>query len=442
MKTRMKSTAKVVSENETQLTPKSELGPSSTNPPQLFILPDDVTDAARIVSLANSRYQDENRYLICPKRGIYEFSKVAAPRSTPRSWLLSSSESSPTDVDSEAGDNTNSKGYITSAADLFVTTPIDPLFFLLPALAPASKNAEPTKTMFLSSDDYLEKLRETSSHFSDYLLQGEFRKTLDKRMAAVCDTVDAGEEMMFRLNEEKLLAELFKKAKKMTLNGLPASMEDKLVRKALEVPMLSIKREDSSLHELANEDEEPVPLDSAETSDSQSSSSTVNSASTSISTASTAATSISGENSPSSSSHKPVSIQPSINAPQAIVELLRLRTAFSFICSNYMTPSQSSQLKKSLATSASPVDFKPLDEHLAHLTKLRQEALAARSVGDYSRKRAMEEDDETIEIRAEKKRKIEEEGKRKNAGVSVGLRKLQKVNTSGMKKMSDFFKKK
>ena len=54
----------------------------------------------------------------------------------------------------------------------------------------------------------------------------------------------------------------------------------------------------------------------------------------------------------------------------------------------------------------------------------------------------MEEDDETIEIRAEKKRKKEEEDNRKKAGVSMGLRKLQKVNTSGMKKMSDFFKKK
>jgi hypothetical protein len=51
-------------------------------------------------------------------------------------------------------------------------------------------------------------------------------------------------------------------------------------------------------------------------------------------------------------------------------------------------------------------------------------------------------EDEDSETRAEKKRKKEEEEKRKKAGESRGVKNLKKVNVSGMKKMSDFFKKK
>lgn len=192
------------------------------------------------------------------------------------------------------------------------------------------------------------------------------------------------------------------------------------------------------MHELANE-EETLP-ESADTPDTQATISTISSTATSFSEAPTEATSISEEyaSPPLKSELK----FPPIKAPEGVAELLRLRTAFLFICSNYLPSHLSSTLKKSLSSPASPIDFTPLDTHLDHLAKLRQEAFAARSVGDYSRKRALEEDDETLEIRAEKKRKKEEEEKRKKTGLSVGLKKLQKVNTNGMKKMSDFFKKK
>jgi hypothetical protein len=72
---------------------------------------------------------------------------------------------------------------------------------------------------------------------------------------------------------------------------------------------------------------------------------------------------------------------------------------------------------------------------------MRQEAVSMRSLGDFSRKRSIIEDEDS-ETRAEKKRKKEEEEKRNKAGVSRGVKNLKKVNTSGMKKMSDFFKKK
>jgi len=180
-----------------------------------------------------------------------------------------------------------------------------------------------------------------------------------------------------------------------------------------------------------------------DTSDSQPTNPIAESTSTSFSEISTAATSFSDLTSDDLTNTPKANIsRPSPSAPEGVIELLRLRTAFQFICSNYIAPYTSAALKKTLLSSQSPVDFEPLDTYLAHLVRLRQEALASRSLGDYSRKRGMDDDDETIEIRAEKKRKKDEEEKRKKAGVSVGLRKLQKVNTSGMKKMSDFFKKK
>ena len=40
------------------------------------------------------------------------------------------------------------------------------------------------------------------------------------------------------------------------------------------------------------------------------------------------------------------------------------------------------------------------------------------------------------------KRKKDEEDKRQKAGESRGVKNLKKVNVTGMKKMSDFFKKK
>jgi Ydr279p protein family (RNase H2 complex component). len=46
---------------------------------------------------------------------------------------------------------------------------------------------------------------------------------------------------------------------------------------------------------------------------------------------------------------------------------------------------------------------------------------------------------DAAESRAEKKRRKEEEDKRKNTGQSRGVKELKKVDTSGMKKMSDFF---
>lgn len=445
--------AAVETESSKVADPKVKLQPDDVNPPRVFILPRDISTEARIITLENPRYAKDSRYLVCPNKGFNEFTRIAAPKTTPKSWLLVPEDKSTAPLEEEIPkDETNdeedssfkAKGYVTKGADLFIATPIDSLFIILPALAPVptTKVSDPPKKLFLSGDDYFDKLVSTSPHLGSFLGTGLLRSTLEKRMTAVCDTVDAGDETMFRINEEKLSKELLQKAKKMVQCGLPASMEEKLVRKALDVPVLSINRGEESFQEGLNEEASMSTKSGTSTPriESQITESSTDTVASSLSEASTAATSISGDLANASKDEK-ISI-PSIDAPEGVADLLRIRTAFFFICSNYIAPHLSDILKNYLKSSASPINFTSLDSHLAYLTKLRQDALAARSMGDYSRKRATVGDDEEIETRAEKKRKQDEEDKRKKAGESRGVKNLKKVNTSGMKKMSDFFKKK
>ena len=64
----------------------------------------------------------------------------------------------------------------------------------------------------------------------------------------------------------------------------------------------------------------------------------------------------------------------------------------------------------------------------------------ARRDGEGDGENEDDDDDEGAAAeRAEKRRRAEEEERRKKAGQSRGVRDLKKVNTAGMKKMSDFF---
>lgn len=314
-----------------------------------------------------------------------------------------------------------SAGYVMKNAELLVATPLDYLFLLLPSLVqPSSAKPPSSKGLFLSADDFIEKLTDVSKHF-DHIANDEATKAaIEGRMRAVCDTVDAGDEKMYRLNDRRLLDELLLKAKAMVAMGLPASMEERFVRKALELPVMTIKHEDSSVSET-----------NASQNDSRSeAASSVTSATTLISesSAASAVTEVTVPDDPNPAGHD-----------SEVYHLLRLRTAFSYMLASYLPSSLATTLQSLLASSESPKNFEPLDERLAHLAQMRAEALAARSLGDFSRKRSMFEEDDATETRAEKKRRKEEEEKKKKAGESRGIRDLKKVDTKGMKKMSDFF---
>lgn len=319
------------------------------------------------------------------------------------------------------------------ASELFVATAIDPLFLVLPALADAkaSKGSNEFKRLFLSSDDHLDKLPQENSHLSEIMRWGTTRRLIESRMGAVCDTVEAGDEPMFRLNEKKLLDVVFQKAKRMSESGLPPSMDDKFVKKVLQAPMMHrvVRTGESQLS--GNNADSISSTPQTESATSQSTASTTETSDTSVSQASTAATSVADE--PAEEN-----FASSLQASPEVVEQQRLKVAFEFICSSYVAPLLADNLQKSFSGTGGLKDFSLLNDYMASLEKLRSETMAVRAQ-DYGRKRNQDELDD--EARLEKKRKMEEE-KKKKASESRGVRDLKKVNTSGMKKLSHFFQKK
>ncbi len=433
------SAAASASTTAASTTSKYTLNPESTNPPKLFILPKKATSDARVVTLQNPRYAKPTRYLVCPKSGICEFKRITAPSSTPQSWLI---ESSPGELEAQEDDSAEGRGFgahVSNGADLYIATPVDPLFLILPALTAKSgntKSSDPPKRMFLASDDHFDAISD-SGHLFEALRLGGTRDLFESRMAAICDTVDSGDEPMFRLSETKLLGEIVSKAKRMSENGLPKSIEEKFVTKPLEAPIVGIVSRPSA--ESAN----PGASSSSEGDktlqpDSQSSVSSTDSASTDASVVSAASTAATSASLDEPTSAAPDVVVSAISASPDVVKLQRLRVAFNFICSSYIAPETAELLKKEVERKNELVDFAPLDEYLTEVAKLRQEAAASR-MSDYSQKRSRDEDEDE---RAEKRRKKEEDEKRKKTNESRGVRDLKKVNTTGMKKLSEFFKKK
>lgn len=445
----------------------AHLSSSAVNPPKLFILPAEASPASRIVTLSNPATASPNRYFFCPETGFYEFTKIAAPKKAPRSWLLAPHKAVgdvPCETISPSEDPNNqrtsnsdkhdsreklsgtpsiSKGYITKSADLFIATPLDIIFLILPALSPISSTSrESQKQLFLSLDDHLDTLSATSPHIKQLLRHSQLQDRISRRMAAICDIVDAGDEKMYRLSQQKLLTVLLSKAERMAIEGLPVSMEEKYVRVVLEVPIMSVKRDTSDLDNATetapavSEGEEPTEYQSQ--SSAQSPGTTTPSTAINDSWASTASISTTASSLTLSTPPEIALSKPPITAPEGIPYLLRIRTALTFIFSSYIPPHLHKQLQTLLQDIESP-DFRPLDAHLSHIASMRSQAQALHSLSDnISRKRGFGGDDEAAEARAEKKRKKEEEEKRKK-NESRGIKQLKKVDTTGMKKLSAFF---
>jgi hypothetical protein len=430
-RTRSKPAAKAAKESTPEPAPteKKVLPPSDANPPKLFVLPKDTSKDARIVTLDNPANGAPSRYYFCPQKGFFEFTRIAAPKKDFKSWLIEGDKAVEEKHDEEAAEGQKNvklgSGYLTKAADLFVATPIDLLFLILPALAP--KSAKETKQHFLELDDHLDTLSSISRHWKVLLAQYPTLKAMiERRMALICDNVEAGDETMYRISHDKLFSVLLSKAGRMCKNGLPPSMEEKFIKTALEVPVMSIKREESSLSVVSESTtagaEESQASTAASTLDSQSSTDTVSTVATSISTTTE------------------VSAKPSIGAPPEIPHLLRLRTSMTYLTATYIPKALHASIQDALKASKSP-DFSPLTAHLADLAGLRSKAAALRSISDnVSRKRTYEDDDEKAAEREEKKRKKEED-ERKKKMESRGVKQLKKVDTSGMKKLSSFFTK-
>ncbi|KAF1829597.1 hypothetical protein BDW02DRAFT_560769 [Decorospora gaudefroyi] len=381
------------------------LPPSTSNPPKLFVLPKDASKDALIITLNNPSNNTLSRYYFCPNNGFYEFTRIAAPRKDFKSWLITAEHGNSTTNanEEEQGEKQGMRigsGYVTKTADLFLATPIDILFLILPALAP--KNSKDTKQHFLALEDYMDMLSSSSPHWKALVPQfPTLGPMVEKAIRQVCDTVTAGDETMYRLSTQKLVDILFKKAERMVRKGLPSSMEERFVTSVLQVPVLNVRRGEES---------------------------TLCGPSTTTSTPGAATE----KPTQTTSSSKPQQTTPPTTT---IPHLLRLRTSFTYLTNTYLPPT----LPPHLHPLTTPT-FHPLTTHLTALAALKAEAASQRALSDnMSRKHALQEDDEELERRAEKRRKKEEEErKKKMEGRNVKM--LKKVDVSGMKKMSCFFR--
>ncbi|PNS20798.1 hypothetical protein CAC42_2729 [Sphaceloma murrayae] len=400
------------------------LPPSSTNPPMLFILPKDRSIDSRIVSLPDPATGKSNRFLFDPQNGIYEFKKISAPKKEPSSWLLASKERS---ASTASKDGNVADGYSIEDPSIFVATEVDPMFFMLPVLLAGSDGE--SKQLFITLDDHLDAVGRQSEDLRTILSSGAIFTRLQSGVASICDTVEAGDESMYRINTGKLSVVLLAKAQKVVSAGLPPSMDDKLVKEALQAPTTL-----TAHAELVAELEGMQDVDGGSTkSESQPSSiapSTLESQETILSSAavSTAATSFAGDS-------------PATRDDEELKRLMRLRVAFDFILSSYVKRTFHERLRTIIRETSTSIDFTLLDKRLEEIANLKKEAQTLRSLSDnISRKRMVEEDDGIVAARAEKKRKKEEEEAKKKA-QSRGIKQLAKADTSGMKKLSSFFAK-
>ena len=413
-------------EQEQPKTPTQAERPSKT-----FILPSSASEDARFVTLPNPRTGTPSRYFFCPKQGVYEFTVIASQQ--PRSILFTASKTGNAPDDGQ-GDSTSagtSGGSIAKAAELLVATPIDIVFFMIPLLSPSASTQ--AKKLFQPLDDIIDSQDELPKHFRHILYDDAFREVIQARVEAVCDTVEAGDEKMFRFSETKCLKELIAKADRMVAQGLPASLEERFIRQALVTPMMAVKRETPTMETNAASTNggESQP----ENQETQSSTTTTTTIPGTSNSDSATPSGESGDSTPATEATP----DETISSQDNVTRLLRISTALSFMKESYISTPLCARFDELLASPAeSPVDFKPLQDRLQHIANLRAEALASRSLGDFSRKRGAEDED-AAEARAEKKRKEDEETKKKKAGQSRGVKDLQKVNTGGMKKMSDFF---
>ena len=389
---------------------------------RLVIAPKSISQTARFICLPNPSDQTQKRYLFCERIGLLELTQIGTPKHDPRSILFAPAtydNTNPPKQDSVAA------GYANKTAEYFTATPFDLCFVLLPIIIKSERS-----NLFQTADDLLESAFEDALDLKYVFSHG--RNMIEEGLSSICDTVGDDDEVMYRYSQNKTVQLLITKAKRVCQNGLPASLEDRFVTRVLEAPILSIKREESSVSVISTGNK---AREASNPSDSQSSLENVDSQSS----ADSAAPSVVFSEISQTTELTTITSTSDTTIPDKVKYLQRLLTAFKFIAVSYTSPSLSSILISALRAPNSGMDFTQLDTYLANLAKLKAEALASTDFTSFSRKRSNFEDDEEAELRLEKKRKLEEEDKRKKANTSHGVKALAKVNTTGMKKMSAFF---
>lgn len=404
--------------------------------PRVFLLPKaTLSSDFTVISLPHPRTAVPTRFLLHPDTGLHEITKVPPTTAAPRSWLLTGV---PSDAEGEKAITPKTADWLGDGqtiqdSSLYVSTPVDPLFVLLPRLLPAVA-ADAPKAHFLPLDDVLDTFTAADddaedsadrSHWQAVLRQGSMaRRQVEMRIRAVCDTLDLGDEMAYRPSQEVVLALLVRKCEEMAEGGLPKSMEDAFVVKPLVRPISEAQPQEEE--EGSEKDGEDVVMEEA------------------TRTTLVAVGKQNGEKTEETVDEKTAPPTPpeTRNSPppasKIIIHLLRLRVASQFLSASYLSVHLSALLTTALASGH---DFTPLDTYLSELKRLRSEAASLRS-GDFSMKRSYDEDGGDAGAKRQKKEEEEEAEKKRKKNISKGVRDLGKANTRGMAKLTSFFKKK
>ncbi|KAK6527010.1 hypothetical protein TWF281_010206 [Arthrobotrys megalospora] len=428
--------------------------------PRVFILPATKDEDAKsishtILTLKHPNNGVPTRYLVHhpPSSSssqdpsapfIYEILKVANQAHAPRSWLItpdlpplevpksSSEEAEPKEDETAAPESESTStpdSLVIKDAHLYLTTPLDPLYLLLPHLS-----SQKTSRNFLSFEDLLESHPESTKWSKILSLHPPSSQILQSRLLTICDTVSAGDEQMFRLNPEKLHTLLISRVESVA-KALPPSLTKQISRK-LSKPIgtqasTAWKRQseikdtstgggsgvinDAELED-QDEDTQQDPADSQLRREA----SKLNLEDSTTDTPVEESTEIVLEN---------------LLPPPEIQYLCHLSHSIQFL-QNYLPQDIYSSLSEKLST-VHPQE--PLEKWMEELKSLRAAANAAIDFSMSHSKRTLEDLEGGMsreDVQREKKRKKKEEDAKK----STGVKKLEKVDTKGMMKMTAFFK--
>lgn len=290
----------------------------------------------------------------------------------------------------------------------------------LPRLFPT--NAADAINRFLPMEDLFEEI--TIEEEGDWELVFRSQVT-EKRLAAVCESVDVGDERAYKPSREKLMRVLDGKCVRMAKGGLPATMEEEFVQKPLTRPIAEIMAEEAEQKKGAEsvKELEVRSIKKKEDNDGERGGDDREAAAEGAGALSTP---------PDSQAARPRLAE----ASQEVTDLLRIRVASEFISNNYLSIPIAEVLSDRLQKSH---DFTPLDSYLSELIKSRQDATAMRS-DDFTLKRSYQDEEEVVDRK--RKKKEAEEAEKKKKSVSRATKELQKADTRGMAKMTTYFTRK
>ncbi|EGX54296.1 hypothetical protein AOL_s00004g329 [Orbilia oligospora ATCC 24927] len=427
--------------------------------PRVFILPNSSeNDTNTILTFKHPNTKIPTRYLIHHPTSdsstststspsstpfIYEILKVSNPPHAPRSWLIAPDtpplplpdQNASTEDASPSKEENPKDSLVIKDAHLYLTTPFDPLYLLLSHLS-----SQKTSRNFLSLDDLLESHPESAKWSKLLSIHPQSSQILQSRLLSICDTVSIGEnEQMFRLNQEKLYTLLISRVEAVA-KALPSSLVKHIAKKLSKPIATQISTSWKRQSEINPADKSGGVIDDTELEDQDEDAqepvtegveSQLRREASKLNLEDTTDTPMGEE--------ETEIIEENLLPPEEIQYICHLSHSLQFF-QNYLPQEIYTSLSERLNKVHSQ---EPLETYFEELKALRAAANAALDFSMSHSKRRLEDLEAgggrtKEDVEREKKRKKKEEDAKK----STAVKKLEKVDTKGMMKMTSFFKKK